>query len=189
MRPSHPSTPARRAQQRGVALVTALIFLVILTLLGLSVVGSTTAEEKLGRNTRDLDIAFAAADAGMRDAELALTGSWKWPYSPLHMTDFTDSCTNGLCDSRYAAQATPVDKLDFYSSATPGVVLGSATSTAALPGLQSGSQPRYMIEAMCKNDPPNCQVQVFRITAQARGRLPNTRVVLQEVFQPADPIN
>lgn len=175
--------------RQGFALVTALIFLVALTLIGLSIVGSTTSEERIGRNSRDLDIAFSAAEAGLRDAELQISGAWKWPYRPLHLTDFSVGCANGLCDSRYAAQPTPVDQLDFFSSSTPGIVYGSATSTSPLSGIQSAGQPRYMIEMLCKNDPPNCQLQVYRITAQARGRLPNTRVVLQEVFQPIDPLD
>ena len=178
--------------QRGVALITSLIFLVILTLLGLSVVNSTTAEEKMSRNTRDVDVAFAAAEAGLRDAELHLTGAYQWPYNGLKATDFDTACTNGLCDSSVAATFSSINDLDFYGATGLGSnsrKIGSVTGTAEISGLRSADQPRYMIEKVCTTLGSRkgfCSTPAFRITAKSRGRLPNTLVVLQEVYLPAD---
>ena len=193
----HPP-PIYPNQQRGVALLTALIFLVILTMLGLSIVGSTTAEEKVARNTRDVDIAFAAAEAALRDAELRLTGAYQWPYNALKVTDFDIACTNGLCDSSLTPIFQSVNDIDFYTKTGLGAnsqKIGTITGTALVSGLKDdvdqskSSQPRYMIEKVCTTLGSRqgfCNMPAFRITAKSRGRLPNTLVVLQEVYLPAD---
>ena len=179
-------------RQHGVALITSLIFLVILTMLGLSVVNSTTAEEKMSRNTRDADVAFAAAEAALRDAELHITGAYQWPYNGLKATDFDTACTNGLCDSSVAATFSSINDLDFYSATGLGAnsqTIGTFTGTAQVSGLRTGDQPRYMIEKVCTTLGSRqgfCTTPAFRITAKSRGRLPNTLVVLQEVYLPAD---
>ncbi|MBK4738077.1 pilus assembly PilX family protein [Noviherbaspirillum pedocola] len=179
--------------QRGVALITALVFLLVLTMVGLSLANSTMSEEKVSRNARDLDIAFAAAEAALRDAELQITGAWQWPYKPVDPLDFTLSCTNGLCDATSAQQQTfqPVDALDFYGSGTgaASIVIGAVTGSPQISGVRSAWQPRYMIEMVCTTfgslTGGSCN-KAFRITAQGRGRLPNSRVVLQEVYRPLD---
>lgn len=178
--------------QHGVALITSLIFLVILTMLGLSVVNSTTAEEKMSRNTRDVDVAFAAAEAALRDAELHITGAYQWPYNGLKATDFDTDCTNGLCDSSVAQTFQSINDLDFYGTTGLGAnsqKIGTFTGTAQISGLRSSDQPRYMIEKVCTTLGSRqgfCTTPAFRITAKSRGRLSNTLVVLQEVYLPAD---
>ena len=59
--------------QRGAALIVALIFLVILTLLGITASTVTGLEERMTGNTRDRDLAFEAAEAAIRDAASLLT--------------------------------------------------------------------------------------------------------------------
>jgi type IV pilus assembly protein PilX len=175
--------------QRGVALITALIFLIVLSLLGVSVVSSTSSEEKIARNARDYDIAFSAAEAAIRDAEMHIEGSWKWPSVFIDVLEFNDACTNGLCESRAPKTfAQAVDELDFFGAAAPGsnsVELGTVTGSPEIPDV--ANQPRYMIEMVCDAtghmNGQGCPKVVFRITAQGSGRLPNTRAVLQTVYR------
>lgn len=61
-------------RQRGVALLVALIFLVILTLLGLTAMQSSVLEEKMAGNMRDRAIAMDAAYAALRDFERDIRG-------------------------------------------------------------------------------------------------------------------
>ncbi len=58
------SGPARR--QRGVVLVTALIVLVIMTILGLASINTTTLQSKMTGNLRETNAAFQAAEAGLQ---------------------------------------------------------------------------------------------------------------------------
>lgn len=49
--------------QRGSALIIALVFLLIMTLLGISTMQGTSQQEIMARNTRDRNLAFQAAEA------------------------------------------------------------------------------------------------------------------------------
>ncbi len=174
-----------RKKQSGFALVASLIFMVILSLIAVGLSGTTSSEERMARNFRDQDTAFSAAEAALRDGELHLTGGWQYPYLPLSLVVFDETCTAGLCDSGVTQAWQPVDALDFFAAsgvASNSVQLGTITTAANLPGL--ANQPRYLIEKV-KNQLGGLgkgQSWAFRITAQARGRLSTTRVVLQEVY-------
>ena len=58
--------------QRGMTLIIALIFLLILTMLGVTAMQSTVVEERIAGNTRDKDTAFQSAEAGLRAGEAYL---------------------------------------------------------------------------------------------------------------------
>lgn len=191
-------TSNKKLGQHGVVLVTALIFLVMLTLIGLAMVGSTNLEEKIARNSRDQDIAYAAAEAALRDAIIRIDGSYQWPYTPVNQIDFDSVCTNGLCDASVSTVATPLDTVDFYGASAPGsnsVPVGTITcptpslATCATPLIQGvAAQPRYVVELICTQlggmTGGSCN-KIFRITVQAQGRSANTRVVLQQMYLPA----
>ncbi len=53
----------------------ALIFLVLLTLLGVSAMQTATMEERMAGNMRNENLAFQAAEAALRDAEDLLGGA------------------------------------------------------------------------------------------------------------------
>lgn len=52
-------------QQRGIVLVTALVFLVILTLLGITSMSTNTLEERMAANAQDVNRAFQTAETGI----------------------------------------------------------------------------------------------------------------------------
>ena len=55
--------------QSGAVLLVSLIFLLLLTILGLSAIQSSTLQERMAGNARDVNTAFQAAEAAMREAE------------------------------------------------------------------------------------------------------------------------
>ncbi|MCS4502832.1 hypothetical protein KBTX_03586 [wastewater metagenome] len=57
------------ARQRGVVLAISLIFLLLLTLIGVTAMQSTTLQERMTGSFRNRDLAFQAAEAGLRAAE------------------------------------------------------------------------------------------------------------------------
>ena len=59
-----------KKEQAGVVLVICLMMLLLLTLMGVSGMGSTALEEKMANNMRDRNVAFQAAEATLRHAEL-----------------------------------------------------------------------------------------------------------------------
>ena len=52
-------------RQRGVVLIMALVFLVILTILGITAMSTTSLEEKMAGNARDRNLAFQAAETAL----------------------------------------------------------------------------------------------------------------------------
>lgn len=54
--------------QRGAALIMSLVILMILTILGISAMGTASLEEKMSGNTQEATRAFQAAESGLNDA-------------------------------------------------------------------------------------------------------------------------
>jgi len=71
-RPFNRPIPRR---ERGAILVSALLMLLVLTVIGVSVMQITRMQERMAGNTRDLNLAFQGAEAGLRDAEQTLWGA------------------------------------------------------------------------------------------------------------------
>lgn len=192
-------------RQQGVVLFVALVFLVMLTVIGISLFGTTTGEEKMARNYRDYNLAFQAAESALRDAEIRITGYWVYGVNPsgtplpLEPLVFTANCTNGLCNqaatqpvyTTYSMTAAPSVGLGDCPGSCDGKGNGTGTGspTIASPAL-TASQPRYLIEAVPWS-PPGSSLSdaggggtAYRITARGAGRAATTQVLLQEVFVP-----
>ena len=63
--------------QRGVALVVALVLLVVATLIGLAGIRGTTLQERMSANMYDRSLAFQRAESALRAAENAITANWE----------------------------------------------------------------------------------------------------------------
>lgn len=59
-----------RKTQQGVVLITALVFLVILTLLGITSMSTNTLEERMAANSQEMNRVFQAAESGLETAFL-----------------------------------------------------------------------------------------------------------------------
>ena len=66
--------PGRRGRQNGAVLVFCLIFLAILTIMGVSGMESTILEERMSGNMQDYNAAFQAAESALKVAEGWLAG-------------------------------------------------------------------------------------------------------------------
>jgi Tfp pilus assembly protein PilX len=89
--------------QCGAALITSLIFLTVLTILGMSTLGTAMLESKMSGNLRDRNNAFQAAEFGLRDAELYIANAGRI----VGLTDdaydtgaTTCTPTSGNCDAQ-----------------------------------------------------------------------------------------
>jgi Tfp pilus assembly protein PilX len=97
------------ARQSGAALITSLIFLTILTILGMSTLGTALLESRMAGNSRDRNLAFQAAEMGLRDAERyirdsgRIVGHIEVGYLPCSIADVAaglcdeQKCKHGLC--------------------------------------------------------------------------------------------
>lgn len=173
--------------QHGAALITGLIFLVVLTLISLSAIKSTSLEERMAGNARDQDVAFEAAEAGIRDAMKSLP-----TLSPA--SAFATGCSNGLClnDPVTPVWTTITANNDWGSSKTKaytGVNLTFDNNSTPTP---LPNQPRYIIELIPDTVPAfgsssiigkgitsGAQLIPYRITARGWGITGQTQATVQ----------
>lgn len=89
--------------QAGAALITSLIFLTVLTILGMSTLGTALLESRMSGNTRDRNLAFQSAEIGLRDAELYVRDSGRIVGLTEEAYDSVAGCTGkagGECDAQ-----------------------------------------------------------------------------------------
>jgi len=55
--------------ERGAVLVVSLVFLLVLTVIGVAAMQNTSLEEKMAGNVKDRNLAFQNAESGIREAE------------------------------------------------------------------------------------------------------------------------
>jgi type IV pilus assembly protein PilX len=190
-----------QARQRGTVLIVALMFLIILTLLGLATMTGTTLEEKMAGNARDYNTALQAAEAALRDGEADLKASGISGLRSIAVTSFPVDkigasppygCNaTGLCIIETEKRQLYGDgTVSWAAAATSSVKYGTYTGAPALVGVSS--QPRYTLELMQFADGRNKErvtgasatvdFYYVRITARAWGASSDTQITLQEVF-------
>lgn len=187
-------------QQRGAILIVALMFLVLLTIVGVSTISGTTLEEKMAGNMREQATAFQAAESALRDAEIDLeigiggTGNrdaaLNLPsgYATVFATPCSGAFTNGVClqpmlpTGTYQTDIVTASGWD-WTSATKTVQYGAYTGATPLTGLFR--QPRYVIEFLEEKTDSSlgANTRYFRISARGWGVDQNTTVTLQTVYK------
>lgn len=156
--------------QRGSALLVSLVFLLLLTMIGISSIQDSTLQERMAGNNRDREVAFQAAEAGLRTAERYLQGAVVGPF---------ETNANGL----FVAGSNSVPNWA-ASANTNWLVLPANT----LDGVNS--QPEYIIEEVTQTgmsglgaDEPEESISSYRITSRGYGASPDARVVLQSTYR------
>lgn len=159
--------------QRGATLVMGLIFLVLLTILGLASIRVGSLEERMSGNSRDRNLAFQAAEASLRDCERVLQAA----------TPPVFNNTNGNYLPAAVGSAPRWQTVDWTSVSAVRVNV-TIPAGAAL-------APRCIIEELpiaslpggsLKGGFPLSESGMFRITARGFGRNTNTVVMLQSTY-------
>jgi type IV pilus assembly protein PilX len=166
----------RRAGRRqgGAVLVVGLIFLALLTLIGVTAFSVATQEERMAGNTRDRLRAFEAAEAALRECEGYLTS----PIPPVFSAD--GSTDPGMYD-------TPAGLIEKWQT-----IAWSSEPTRQLSGVSGvAEQPRCIVQRMARargSNPslraelPQPSAFAYQITGRGVGANRNTVVVLQTSF-------
>lgn len=161
--------------QRGSALIVSLLILVVLTLIGVTAVSTSGLEERMAGNNRDRDMAFEAAEVGLRAGEAFVQGL-------ASTAAFNNS--NGL----YANTAQP----DISASSTVWSGSNSRVYSGTLSGIASA--PRYIVQVLGSqgNNDVNMggygvssgvgAITDFRITARGTGISDTSAVIVQSYY-------
>lgn len=162
-----------RQYQTGVALLTGLIFMVVLTLLALAAMRTTILEERMSGNARDRDAAFQSAEAALRAGEQVLQGA-----------SLPTFATGTAHTPRIAAGTLSTYWQTTHPWATQSVAAWQPAGTSAA--------PRYVIEQIAITAGSGTgglgigaisDSGTYRVTARGIGRSANTIVILQAVFK------
>lgn len=66
-------------EQRGAVLIFCLVFLLVLTMMGVTSMESAVLEERMAGNMQDFNAAFQAAESSLQTGENWLSGEITWP--------------------------------------------------------------------------------------------------------------
>jgi type IV pilus assembly protein PilX len=174
----------RPARQRGVVLFTALVLLLILTLVGVLLARSESVEETISENVQDHQVAIQAAEATLRFAEVGL---YNGTYAAFAAN------TGGL----YTWQSGMPDAFEQYTQPPPAGTLltyGVGCGDSCPPALPAvAAVPQFMIESLpaatipgaalgaVQYGAPTPPVNVYRITAYSYGGDLSATAELQEI--------
>jgi type IV pilus assembly protein PilX len=166
-----PPTPHARglASQRGSALIIALVFLLVMTLIGVTAMQGTSQQESMAGNMRDRNLAFQAAEAALRAGE-----TWLNTPGQVGVTRRNDA-------EGHTALAAPADwdGAAPQPAAQPNILPGT-TLLAAAPTVHLDPPifRRYGIQL-----PAECY-RVYPVTAHGTGGTNTAIVVLRTAFDP-----
>ncbi|MGO4303156.1 pilus assembly PilX family protein [Cupriavidus sp. RAF12] len=195
----------RRANAQGVALITAVIMLLVITLLALGGARIALDTKRSTRNQRDFEIAYQAAEAALRDAEMDIQNavgpnSRSTKFSPFSPEGFLPGGCNtgtnlGLCDT-FAATGEPIwNTIDWTATVGNTTVEYGTFTGRSFPtgsGLTPGRKPRYLIELLRETSSgglasdPTATRYMYRITAVGFGPNDTTRAMVQSSYRKSD---
>ncbi|RFC38393.1 MAG: type IV pilus assembly protein PilX [Candidatus Nitrotoga sp. LAW] len=183
-------------KQHGAVFVTAMVLLVVLTLLGITAIKMANLEELMSGNMRDRNLASQAAEMGLRYAEQHIRDNdpaTNTPSSIDGITGFDAECTGGYCYYGQNQSAKPIEWViaqftdpNHFINYIVGTVFRVDGVDYTAPALPVGvPAPTYLIEGIKKTPPGSSDFSYYyRVTARAQGAKPGTVVWLQEIFRP-----
>lgn len=168
------ATPARA--QRGIVLIVGLLLLLIMAMFALSASQSTRLQERMAGNVRDADLAFQAAESGIRSAENYL---WTLAAPPTACAVLMSGCF-------VFPQATLPQDMNRYAWTSADSLEFGAPGSQEIPNV--ANDPRYVIEEFERvsetpeEGRPKTWKTYYRITAVGFGGSKTAKALLQSTF-------
>jgi type IV pilus assembly protein PilX len=158
-------------------MIVSLVLLVIVTLLALGSLRGVVLQSRMSGTTTDRSLAFAAAEAALRDAErrAAVVDTATFP---------AIGCADGLCATPAAADAPRWmdDAFAGWRTSTAAAPTDAATPVAIVEDM--GDAPNW---AGCENEiprQPNCSTRRYRVSARSTADGRATVLVQSQVAAP-----
>ncbi|HOY22015.1 MAG TPA: PilX N-terminal domain-containing pilus assembly protein [Cellvibrio sp.] len=169
-------------RQKGAVLIVGLIMLLLLTIIGLASIRGSELQERMAGNTRDKNLAFQAAEAGVRAGETFLTQATlpafngSGLYQDLNRVDSATPIPSLWTVSQWAANSVvlPVDTLKGVI-APPRYTIEKLAVSAAAANPGSGAD----IESLDKMGGAS---EYYRVTSRGLGGTENAEVILQSTY-------
>jgi type IV pilus assembly protein PilX len=176
----HTSRFIARKQQRGAVLIVSMLLLLVLTILALGASQTTRLEERMAGNTRDIDMAFQASEAGLRAAEQYIAA-----------TPTLATCLDSTSASCYVLEQGHFSTIDLARQnedwwRANGKAFGTP-STQEVVGVVE--EPRYVIEefqsvpfSLVAGFGPQPGKTHYKSTAWSPGATDTSHAVVESVF-------
>jgi type IV pilus assembly protein PilX len=177
MKMKHRSPLNFPSRQHGAVLVVALLMLLVMTVLGVTAMQMSRMEERMAGNSRDINLAFQGAEAGLRDGEerlrillvrpptcaVALCGVWRKNFLPADLRAQTDPW--------------------WTSSAIEFGVTGTreVTGTTRDP-LDVVEDLGFVPDSLSVGHGPPEGRNFYRVTAQSTGASPSAQALLESTY-------
>jgi type IV pilus assembly protein PilX len=176
---------ARIAYQKGATLFTAIIFLIMLSMLGVTVAQMSSLEERMAGNTRNRDLAYQAAEAALMHVEQNLSSGEN---IRTLIPEPADNTTGTVTAAGLKAINTCLpNSASYWNGSGAADCAGTSqqyawsTTTARTPTHalnHVASQPMYVVERLHNVG----TTERYRVTARGVGGDSDAVVILQAMF-------
>lgn len=178
-------------KQKGFSLFIVLVMMLVIAFLVIAATQSYNTEMRISSNDSDRKGAYSIAEAALRQGEERI-GSF------FEDIEFSDNCADGLCS--YSGQTATT-----ITTSNGTIKLGACNSCANAwerkdnndkllletmgreyteSNYDASRKARYIIEALSSSTQSDGSIRViYRVTARAWGKNPNTTVTLQSYVE------
>ena len=162
-------------QQQGAVLVISLIFMVVLTLIGITSVSMSVMEEKMAHNLHDANLAFQAAESALRDGESWLTVQTEAPKT----TCPTTPCELWALDNLNGGIFTNQTQAWWETNARP---YSNTLSKVASPPRFVIEQHSFVPDGLVTGAGGVSGAYYYRVTARGTGGTDTAQVIVQSTY-------
>jgi type IV pilus assembly protein PilX len=163
-------------RQRGAVLVTAMLLLLVLTIIGVTVMQMSRMQERMAGNSRDVNLAFQAAEGALRNGEMFISEQTVRPLSCSDMTCevwLEGSVTGAVANKDEAWWDTNGQDFDLES------IAGLADEPKAV--VEELGFVRTDGGVVMGQDPPDGR-DFYQVTARSTGGSGQAEIVLQSTY-------
>tara|TARA_B110000902_G_C14282919_1_gene577649 strand:- start:3160 stop:3729 length:570 start_codon:yes stop_codon:yes gene_type:complete len=173
--------PNMISQQKGAVLISVMIYMLVLSILGISSMRGTAMEERMASNEWEHTRAFQAAESALIDAA-------QWFLFQPDLIESTADGASGIWQTGSVSDEIGSSSFDWSSS---GLAYGSSSGSGTSLFDDLYAMPRYVIEESgfepSDNDPDTLAtltgVFYYRVSALGNGRSEGARSVLQTTLE------
>lgn len=166
-------------RQRGMTLIVGLIMVLLMTLVGMAAIRGSSMQELMAGNMRDRNLAFQAAEAGLRAGENLLTNATIPVFDGTTVGLYQvmdDSSNTGFWDTYGWNTASSSTSMGLeYVTSQPRYVIEEVTSTSTL----SADGGAIDFAATLKTE----ETVFYRVTSRGEGGTDGAVVILQSTYK------
>jgi type IV pilus assembly protein PilX len=183
---THPRLNRLPQQQRGAVLIVSMLLLLVMTLLAMGASQSTRLQERMAGSQRNQDLAFQAAEAGLRAGERFVDNpAMTKPPLPCNVAP-CQVYERGTLDRVVSYQNQAYENRAWWTARAQ-----TYSATPQISGdLLAGQEPQYYVEELEEvpdsltippTGPPPSRV-FYRVVARGEGGTANAQVVLHSTY-------